>query len=156
MITTKRAITFGAFDLLHHGHLRLLARLAEMAQEIYVGLASDEIVTLKKGMPPSQDYNLRRELLLNTPYVDTVLNHDGPVDSSGPVAMVAQKIAFIEQHEIKLVVMGSDWIGAYDFLEPYCDVRYLDRTPGISTTQIRTALLDQATISTNDNVNDKI
>lgn len=134
---TTRAITFGAFDLLHYGHLRLLARIADMADEVFVGLVTDDILAKNKGVAPVYPYDIRREMLLHTRYINSVLSHDGPVDSNGKVRMIEQKIVFIEQHSIDLVVMGDDWKGEYAFLEPYCKVCYLKRTPGISTTQLR-------------------
>jgi len=138
----KRALTFGTFDLLHYGHLRLLSRVADMADEVYVGLASDEIIVRNKGFAPVYDYAIRSEMLLHTRHVDNVIKHDGPVDSTGRVLIIRQKISFIERYGIQLVVMGSDWEGAYEFLRPYCEVRYLERTPGISTTQLRTLMND--------------
>jgi glycerol-3-phosphate cytidylyltransferase len=135
----QRAITFGAFDLLHYGHLRLFARIADMAEQVFVGLASDEIIMKNKNVAPFYNYQIRREMLLHTRYVDCVLCHDGPIDSNGRVVVVEQKIQFIQKYAIDMVVMGSDWEGDYGFLEPYCQVNYLERTPGISSRQIRRA-----------------
>ncbi|WP_306481081.1 adenylyltransferase/cytidyltransferase family protein [Limnobacter sp.] len=134
---TTRAITFGAFDLLHYGHLRLLARIANMSDEVFVGLATDDILINNKGVAPVYPYDIRREMLLHTRYVSSVLCHDGPIDANGRVRIIEQKIAFIQEYSIDLVVMGGDWKGEYAFLEPYCEVRYLERTTGISTTQLR-------------------
>jgi len=132
-----RVITFGSFDLLHYGHMRLLARIAKIADEVYVGLVTDEIIFSKKQKQPFNSYDIRREMLLHTRYVDNVILHHGPIDGAGRVLIIQQKIDFISQYKIDMVVMGSDWKGDYDFLRPYCEVIYLDRTEGISTTEIR-------------------
>lgn len=131
-----RAITFGAFDLLHYGHLRLLQRIAEMAGYVAVGLATDDIVTAGGKDRPFYPFPIRREMLLHTRYVDDVFEHGGPVDGTGRVRVIAGKIRLIEEHKIDLVVMGGDWTGEYDFLRAHCRVVYLERTPDISTTAI--------------------
>lgn len=56
-----------------------------------------------------------------------------PIDGSGRVLIIQQKLDFIREHGITLVVKGSDWEGEYSFIEPYCEVRYLPRTEGVST-----------------------
>ena len=74
--------------------------------------------------------------LLHTRYVDEVLCHSGPVDASVRVLIIQQKLDFILEHGITLVVVGSDWEGQYTFFDPYCEVRYLPRTEGVSTSGI--------------------
>lgn len=135
-----RALTFGSFDLLHYGHMRLLSRIAEHASFLAVGLASDELIMAGGKSRPFYGYDLRREMLLHTRYVDEVWKHDGPIDGTGRVKVIAQKIDFVRDHHIDLVVMGEDWAGDYDFLRPYCNVLYLERTIGISTRDIRARL----------------
>ncbi|MDS3860064.1 adenylyltransferase/cytidyltransferase family protein [Thermosynechococcaceae cyanobacterium BACA0444] len=131
------AITFGCFDLLHYGHLRLLARMAEMAAHIIVGLATDEVVMAGGKETPFYSFEIRREMLLHTRYVDQVLRHGGKIDGQGRVKIIQEKIEFIQACDVDLVIMGSDWLGEYDFLRPYCQVYYLERTPWISTTEIK-------------------
>jgi glycerol-3-phosphate cytidylyltransferase len=140
---TTRAITFGAFDLLHFGHMRFLAAMAQMADEVYVGLASDVVVMSGKKRAPIYDYSIRREMLLHTRYVNHVLCHDGPIDGAGRVLIRQQKIRFIERYHIDLVVMGDDWLGEYGFLNQYCRVTYLQRTPSVSTSQLRQTLTNE-------------
>lgn len=136
----NRALTFGAFDLLHYGHMRLLETISNMAKEVYVGLATDEIIKLNKKTDPFYSYEIRREMLLHTRYVDCVLNHFGPVDNTGRMKIIGQKIQYIHDYKIDLIVMGKDWKGEYDFLEPYCEVKYVDRTPNISTTEVKNSI----------------
>jgi glycerol-3-phosphate cytidylyltransferase len=131
-----RVLTFGTFDLLHYGHMRLLQRLAERGSHLVVGLPVDGIVAAAKGRPPFYPYAIRREMLLHTRYVDEVVPHDGEVDGTGRIKLVATKIALVRALAIDEVGMGDDWRGDYDFLAPYCRVVYLERTPGISTTAI--------------------
>ncbi|MCC6735221.1 MAG: adenylyltransferase/cytidyltransferase family protein [Bauldia sp.] len=134
-----RILTFGTFDLLHYGHMRLLQRIAERGSHVVVGLPVDGIVVAAKGRPPFYPYAIRREMLLHTRYVDEVVPHDGEVDGIGRIRLVAAKIALVRELGIGEVAMGDDWRGDYDFLKPHCRVVYLERTAGISTTAIREA-----------------
>lgn len=132
----SRIMTFGAFDMLHYGHMRLLERLAARGSHLIVGLASDELIGAGKGAP-FYPYEIRREMLLHTRYVDEVVPHGGEADGAGRVKLVASKIALVKALAVDEVVMGDDWQGAYDFLLPWCRVAYLPRTPDISTLLIR-------------------
>ncbi len=132
----KRILTFGAFDLLHYGHMRLLQCLSAKGSFVAVGLASDGLISAGKG-PPFYPYDIRREMLLHTRYVDDVVEHDGEADGTGRVRLVAAKIELVKALAIDEVVMGDDWQGEYDFLLAHCRVSYLPRTPDISTTAIR-------------------
>ena len=135
-----RILTFGVFDLLHYGHMRLLERLASGGNHVVVGLASDELVAAAGKRAPFYPFAIRREMLLHTRHVDEVVLHDGKADGLGRVRLVAAKIELVQSMAIDEVVMGDDWRGAYDFLAPYCRVSYLPRTVGISTTDIRATL----------------
>lgn len=134
-----RLLTFGAFDLLHYGHMRLLERIAARGTFLVVGLAGDDLIAAK-GRPPFYPFAIRREMLLHTRHVDEVVPHEGEADGTGRVRLVAAKIALVQALAIDEVVMGDDWRGEYDFLAPYCRVAYLERTPGISTSLIRQSL----------------
>ena len=48
-----------------------------------------------------------------------------------------QKISDVKEYHIDTFVMGDDWTGKFDFLENYCEVVYLPRTPEISTSKIK-------------------
>lgn len=134
-----RLLTFGAFDLLHHGHMRLLERISQKGTYLAVGLASDELLSAGKA-PPVCPYDIRREMLLHTRYVNEVVEHGGKPDGSGRVKLIAAKFELVEALRIDEVVMGDDWQGEYDFLSTHCRVSYLPRTPDVSTTAIRKLL----------------
>lgn len=134
-----RILTFGAFDLLHYGHMRLLERMSQKGSYLAVGLASDQLLSSGK-VPPVYSYDIRREMLLHTRYVHEVVEHGGEPDGTGRVKLVAAKFDLIDAYRIDEVVMGDDWQGEYDFLSTHCRVSYLPRTPHISTTSIRKLL----------------
>jgi len=140
-----RIMTFGAFDLLHYGHMRLLERIASRGDVLSVGLASDALIASNRKPLPFYSYEIRREMLLHTRYVDEVVLHDGPPDGRGKVKLIEAKITAVLDNDIDEVIMGSDWIGEYEFLKPYCRVSYLERTPLISTRMIRTRLRNPPT-----------
>lgn len=125
----KTVLTYGTFDLLHFGHLELLRRLRNLGDRIIVGLSTDEFNTLKDKecvMP----YEKRKHLLEVLSYVDLVI----------PESDWDQKVDDVKNHDVDLFVMGDDWKGKFDFLEEHCEVLYLPRTDGISTTKLKTLL----------------
>ena len=130
-------MTFGAFDLLHYGHYRLFKRISALAERLTVALATDEVIRASGWKIPIYSYAIRKEMLEELRVVDDVVAHDGPIDGQGRVKVIQQKIDLIQHHNVDLVVMGEDWLGDYDFLEPWCTVMYLPRTPGISTTDLK-------------------
>lgn len=121
-----RAITYGTFDLFHIGHLRLLERIANMADEVIVAVSSDEFNALK-GKHCTISFEDRRDIVAALKMVTTVIRED----------CWEQKIPDVQNYNCDLFVMGSDWEGKFDFLKPYCDVIYLPRTAGVSSTQIK-------------------
>ena len=121
-----RILTYGTFDLLHHGHIRLLKRAKAMGDELIVGLSTDGFNKIK-GKESALDYKHRKEVLEAIQYVDKVIPEKG----------WGQKIKDIEKHNIDLFVMGSDWNGKFDDLKSYCTVVYLPRTKNISTTKLK-------------------
>jgi glycerol-3-phosphate cytidylyltransferase len=132
-----RALTFGAFDLLHFGHMRLLERLARQADHLTVGLATDTLLRAIGKTAPVHAFEVRAEMLLHLRSVDAVVPHEGVIDGTGPVKLIAEKIRQVQALAIDVIGMGSDHEGAYDFLLPYCRVVYLPRTPGVSTSALR-------------------
>ncbi|MDD6090878.1 MAG: adenylyltransferase/cytidyltransferase family protein [Hallerella succinigenes] len=122
----KRAITYGTFDLFHVGHLRLLKRIAALAEELYVVVSSDEFNSLK-GKKCVIPFEERAEIIESLACVTKVLREDN----------WEQKISDVKNNHCDLFVMGDDWTGKFDFLKDYCDVIYLPRTPRISTTDIK-------------------
>ncbi len=125
--TMKKIITYGTFDLLHYGHVRLLKRARELGDYLIVGLSTDEFNQLQKHKESYNSYAERKYILEAIRYVDQVI----------PEKNWEQKTNDIQKYDIDTFVMGNDWDGKFDFLKPYCNVVYLPRTPGISTTKIK-------------------
>ena len=121
-----RVITFGTFDLFHVGHLNVLRRARALGDELYVGLSSDELNFSKKQRYPIYPFEQRRALLAELRCVDHVFKEES----------LEQKMDYIAQFSAKILVMGDDWAGKFDFCKPLCDVVYLTRTPSISTTEL--------------------
>ena len=124
----KKIITYGTFDLLHYGHIRLLKRARALGDYLIVGLSTDEF-NAQKGKKAYHNYETRKKMLEAIRYVDLVI----------PEECWEQKISDVQKYDVDIVVMGSDWAGSdkFDYLKDYCDVVYLDRTEGISTTKIK-------------------
>ena len=127
----KRVLTYGTFDLLHFGHIRLLQRAAALGDYLVVALSTDEF-NEEKGKASFYDYKTRKEMLEAIRYVDLVI----------PEYSWDQKISDVRDYHIDTVVMGADWEGSERFepLRDYCELVFLDRTPGISTTQVKDGL----------------
>lgn len=125
----KRVLTYGTFDLLHRGHVRLLERAAALGDELIVGLSTDEFNRIK-GKHAYMSYADREYILKAIRYVDRVI----------PERSWDQKVADVQRYHIDTFVMGNDWQGKFDFLKDYCEVIYLPRTQDISTTKIKTDL----------------
>lgn len=125
----KRAITYGTFDLFHIGHLRLLERIANLAEEVVVAVSSDEFNALK-GKKCVIPFENRSAIIAALQMVTKVIREDS----------WEQKERDIKQENCDLFVMGDDWKGKFDFLENFCQVLYLPRTEGISSSEIKLLL----------------
>ncbi|MCD8914055.1 MULTISPECIES: glycerol-3-phosphate cytidylyltransferase [Staphylococcus] len=125
----KRVITYGTYDLLHYGHIELLRRAREMGDYLIVALSTDEFNRIK-NKKSYYNYEQRKMMLESIRYVDLVI----PEDDWG------QKERDVERYDVDTFVMGHDWEGEFDFLKDKCEVIYLKRTEGISTTQIKKEL----------------
>lgn len=123
----KRVITYGTFDLLHIGHINLLRRAKLYGDYLIVGISTDEFNELK-GKKAYYSFEQRKGILEAIRYVDLVI----------PEKSWEQKIEDIIKYDVDIFVMGNDWKGKFDFLKDYCEVIYLPRTVGISTTKIKT------------------
>lgn len=122
----KRIITYGTFDLLHVGHIRLLKRARDLGNYLIVGLSTDEFNTIKHKSS-FMGYEVRKELLEAIKYVDLVI----------PEKNWEQKHSDILKHNVDVFVMGDDWKGEFDFLAEYCKVVYLPRTENISSSSLK-------------------
>lgn len=128
-IKMKKVITYGTYDLLHVGHINLLRRARELGDYLIVVLSSDEFNTLKHKTA-YHSYEDRKTILEALRFVDEVI----------PEYTWEQKIADVVDNQVDIFVMGDDWEGQFDFLKEYCEVVYLPRTEGISTTKIKNDL----------------
>ena len=126
----KKVITYGTFDLLHYGHINLLKRAKEMGDYLIVALSTDEFNSVMKGKVTYFTYEERKRLLEAIRYVDLVI----------PEENWEQKVSDVKEFRVDTFVMGDDWKGKFDFLKEYCEVVYLERTPEISTTKIKSDL----------------
>ena len=126
----KRVITYGTFDMLHYGHINLLRRAKELGDYLVVVLSTDEFNWNSKQKKCYFTYEQRKQVLEAIRYVDLVI----------PEENWEQKISDVQDYKIDTFVMGNDWEGKFDFLKDYCEVVYIPRTEGISTTQIKTDL----------------
>ena len=126
----KRVITYGTFDLLHYGHIRLLQRAKAYGDYLIVALSTDEFNLNAKNKVCYFTYEQRKNILEAIRYVDLVI----------PEENWEQKISDVKEYHIDTFVMGDDWEGKFDFLKSQCEVVYLPRTPEISSTQIKSDL----------------
>jgi len=124
----RRVLTYGTFDLLHHGHVRLLKRARALGDFLVVALSTDEFNELK-GKKAYHDYATRKEVLEAIRYVDLVI----------PESTWEQKADDMKAYDIDVVVMGDDWAGSdrFDYLKEHCELVFLPRTEGVSTTEIK-------------------
>lgn len=122
----KKVITYGTYDLLHTGHINLLRRAKELGDYLIVAISSDEFNALK-GKEAYYTFEQRKAILEAVRYVDEVIAED----------TWEQKIEDVKKHDVDIFVMGDDWEGDFDFLKEHCEVVYLPRTVGISTTNIK-------------------
>jgi glycerol-3-phosphate cytidylyltransferase len=122
----KRVITFGTFDVFHIGHVNILERAKKEGDYLVVGVSSDQLNFNKKNRYPIYSQEHRIKILQSLRFVDEVF-----VEES-----LEKKPDYIKQYSADLLVMGDDWEGKFDMMREYCDVKYLLRTPSISTTEI--------------------
>ncbi len=130
----KTVITYGTFDLFHVGHLRLLERARALGDRLVVAVSSDE-------------FNEGKGKKTIIPYADraAIVNAIQIVDQVIPERSWEQKRVDIREHNVDIFVMGADWQGKFDELKELCEVVYLPRTDGVSTTELKhsMALLNQ-------------
>ncbi|BBE74772.1 adenylyltransferase/cytidyltransferase family protein [Oharaeibacter diazotrophicus] len=128
--TYRRAITYGTYDLLHIGHVNLLRRIRGFSDHLIVAVSTDAFNAIKHKVCV-QPYAERAEIVAALRYVDLVI----PEDSW------EQKRRDVVNYGIDVVVMGDDWAGKFDDLADLCDVVYLPRTEGVSTTMRKTDII---------------
>ena len=134
----KKILTYGTYDLLHYGHINLLKRAKELRDYLIVGLSTDEFNEIK-GKKAYHNYETRKLMLKAIRYVDLVI----------PEENWNQKIDDIRNYQVDLLVMEDDWSDSEKFtsLKEYCEICFLPRTKGISTSKIKRELHLQNPVS---------
>jgi glycerol-3-phosphate cytidylyltransferase len=118
-------ITYGTFDTFHYGHISLLKRASDLGDYLIVGVSTDEF-NKEKGKSSKFNFEVRSEWVSYLKFVDLVI----------PETNWDQKIGDIITYKVNTFTIGDDWKGKFDNLP--CEVIYLERTQGISSTQIKT------------------
>lgn len=123
----KKVITYGTYDLLHQGHVNLLKRAKELGDYLIVGVTNDSFDRERGKLNVRNNVLERVEAVKETGYADQIIIED----------YVGQKIDDIQKYDVDIFAIGSDWEGKFDYLKEYCEVVYLPRTEGISSTMLR-------------------
>ena len=123
-----KVITYGTYDLLHYGHIRLLERAKALGDYLIVGVTADDFDKTRGKINVQQSLMERIEAVRATGLADEIIIEE----------YEGQKIDDIKRYDVDIFTVGSDWKGKFDYLSEYCKVVYLDRTEGISSSEIRT------------------
>ncbi len=125
----KKVITYGTYDLLHYGHVALLERAKALGDYLIVGVTSEAFDKTRGKLNVKQSLADRIEGIRKTGLADEIIVEE----------YEGQKIDDIQRYGVDIFTVGSDWVGKFDYLNDYCKVVYLERTQGISSTEIRVA-----------------
>jgi glycerol-3-phosphate cytidylyltransferase len=123
----KKVITYGTFDLFHQGHYNLLKSAKELGDYLIVGITTDNFDLERGKMNTNNNLMERIESVKDYGLADQIIIEE----------YQGQKIDDIQKYNVDLFAIGSDWEGFFDYLKEFCDVIYLPRTEGISSTQLR-------------------
>ena len=123
----KKVITYGTYDLLHQGHINLLRRAKELGDYLIVGVTNDSFDRERGKLNVRSNVLERVEAVRATGYADEIIIED----------YFGQKIDDIQKYDVDIFTIGSDWEGKFDYLREFCEVVYLPRTEGISSTMLR-------------------
>ena len=123
----KKVITYGTYDLLHQGHINLLRRAKELGDYLIVGVTNDSFDRERGKLNVRNNVLERVEAVKATGFADQIIIED----------YVGQKIDDIQKYDVDIFAIGSDWEGKFDYLKEFCEVVYLPRTEGISSTMLR-------------------
>lgn len=122
-----KVITYGTYDLLHYGHIRLLERARELGDYLIVGVTADDFDKTRGKINVKQTLMERIEAVRATGLADEIIVEE----------YEGQKIDDIRRYDIDIFTVGSDWLGKFDYLNEFCKVVYLSRTEGVSSSEIR-------------------
>lgn len=122
-----KVITYGTYDLLHYGHVRLLERAKALGDYLIVGVTADDFDMTRGKINVQQSLMERIEAVKATGLADEIIVEE----------YEGQKIDDIRKYDVDIFTVGSDWAGKFDYLKEYCKVVYLDRTEGVSSSEIR-------------------
>lgn len=122
----RKVITFGTFDVFHVGHVNILERAKKEGDYLIVGVSSDALNFKKKSRYPIYSQQDRIKILESLRFVDEVFIEES----------LELKAQYIQNSKADVLVMGDDWLGRFDDMKAFCEVKYLPRTPSISTTEI--------------------
>ncbi|MBU2994679.1 adenylyltransferase/cytidyltransferase family protein [Octadecabacter sp. 1_MG-2023] len=128
--SNRIVVTFGTFDVFHIGHLNILKRARLHGDTLIVGVSSDRLNIEKKDRAPVYPETERMEIVRQIKAVSDVFLEDS----------LELKGEYLRQFNADALVMGDDWEGKFDHFKEICDVIYLPRTEGISTTQTITKI----------------
>lgn len=123
----KKVITYGTFDLFHQGHYNILKRAKEHGDYLIVGVTSESFDIERGKIGVRDSLAVRIENVKKTGFADEIIIEE----------FQGQKIQDVQKYDVDVLVIGSDWYGKFDYLKPYCEVVYLERTKSISSTQLR-------------------
>ena len=132
----KKVITYGTYDLLHQGHINLLRRAKALGDYLIVGVTNDNFDRERGKLNVQNNVLERVDAVRATGLADKIIIED----------YVGQKIDDIQKYEVDIFAIGSDWEGKFDYLKEFCEVVYLPRTEGISSTMLREDLQEDIRI----------
>lgn len=127
MPLSRCVITFGTYDLFHIGHLNIIRRARQLGSRLVVGVSTDALNVAKKGFRPVFPEAERCAIVAGLRWVDEVFLEES----------LEAKAEYIRRHQARVLVMGDDWAGRFDMFRDLCEVVYLPRTEGVSTTEIK-------------------
>ena len=122
-----KVITYGTYDLLHYGHVRLLERAKALGDYLIVGVTADDFDKVRGKINVQQSLMERVEAVRAAGIADEIIIEE----------YEGQKIDDIKRYDVDIFTVGSDWVGHFDYLNEYCKVVYLERTQGISSSELR-------------------
>lgn len=123
----RKVITYGTYDLLHQGHINLLKRAKALGDYLIVGVTADSFDRDRGKLNVRNNVLERVEAVKATGLADEVIIEE----------YIGQKIDDIQKYNVDIFAIGGDWLGKFEYLKEYCEVVYLPRTEGISSTQLR-------------------